>query len=395
MILTDVFMKTADASAVTERFISSCGGTRSGKTISILQYLFLLVSQDKEPTINSVVSETYPHLKRGAIRDFQTTIDLYDETCWSKGASTYTFPSGAIIEFFSADSPAKVHGPARDRLFLNECQNINWEVARQLFVRTRGLVFLDYNPTASFWVNEKIEPRDTCVKIHSTYLDNKDYKTGVSTLSPEQVAEIESNRNDANWWQVYGLGLQGRLEGLIFPDFEQIDQLPEKSDGMVETYGWDFGFTNDPSVLMHTLVDTRKKVIYTDEVCYRKGLLNADMADVMKSEKIGRAIPVFGDSAEPKTIEDLHRYGYNMLPAYKAVRKAEQLQAMKGYSIKVTKRSLNTIRELRSYTWAKDKNGNWLNEPIELNDHCMDSLRYSCYQYLKQLQPTSSRFSRT
>lgn len=395
MIFTDVFLRTSDAIAQTDRFVSSCGGTRSGKTISILQYLFLLVSQDRTPTINSVVSETLPHLKKGAIRDFHTCIDLYDEARWSKSTNTYTFPSGAIIEFFSADTASKVHGPARDRLFINEGQNISWEPVRQLLVRTRGLVLIDYNPTCRFWVNDYIETRDTCVTIHSTYLDNKDWKTGQSMLSAEQIAEIESNKSDNNWWRVYGLGKRGQLEGLIFPDFEQTDTMPDKSDGMVESYGWDFGFTNDPSVLIHTLVDTRKRVIYADEVCYRKGMLNADMAQVMKNESIARAVPVYGDSAEPKTLEELHRYGYNMQPAYKAVRKAEQLQAMKGYALKITKRSLNLIREARGYTWDKDKAGNWLNEPIQLNDHCMDALRYSCYQYLKQFVPNRSRFSRT
>lgn len=392
MIYTDVFCRTAEAVTKTDRFVSSCGGTRSGKTISILQFLFLLVSQDKTATINSVVSETMPHLKRGAIRDFQTCIDLYDETCWSRGTSTYTFPSGAIIEFFSADSPAKVHGPARDRLFLNECQNIDWEIARQLFVRTRGKIFLDYNPTHQFWVNDRVETRDNCVTIHSTFLDNKDYKTGESTLSAEQIAEIESNKNDTNWWRIYGLGLVGQLEGLIFPDFEQCDTMPERTDGMVESYGLDFGFTNDPSTLVHCLTDTRKKEIWADECFYRTGMLNADMANEMKRLQVGRGIPVYADCAEPKTIQDLHGYGFNVLPCQKAVKKAEQLQQMKGYRLKVTKRSLNLIRELRGYTWARDKDGQWLNEPIGILDHSIDALRYGCFPYLRTLQGSQSRF---
>ena len=311
MIYTNVFNKTKEAAIKTDRFVSSCGGTRSGKTISILQLLFLLADNDKTPTITSVVSETFPHLKRGAIRDFQTCNDLYDESRWSKGGNVYTFENGSIIEFFSADSPAKVHGPARDRLFLNECQNISYDVARQLFVRTKGLIFLDYNPTHSFWCQENVETRDNCVTIHSTYKDNVDYRTGASMLSPEQVAEIESNQNDKNWWRVYGLGLVGQLEGLIFPDFEQIDELPE---GLVETYGQDYGFTNDPSTMIHTKIDTARKALYFDEVYYRKGMLNADMAREMESAGVPkRGTPIFGDCAEPKTIADLCTYGYNVL----------------------------------------------------------------------------------
>ena len=382
MIYTNVFNKTKEATIKTDRFVSSCGGTRSGKTISILQLLFLLADNDKTPTITSVVSETFPHLKRGAIRDFQTCIDLYDESRWSKGGNVYTFENGSIIEFFSADSPAKVHGPARDRLFLNECQNISYDVARQLFVRTKGLIFLDYNPTHSFWCQENVETRDNCVTIHSTYKDNVDYRTGASMLSPEQVAEIESNQNDKNWWRVYGLGLVGQLEGLIFPDFEQIDELPE---GLVETYGQDYGFTNDPSTMIHTKIDTGKKELYFDEIYYRKGMLNADMAAEMESAGVPkRGAPIFGDCAEPKTIAELCSYGYNVQPCYKATRKAEQLQEMRGWKIYVTKRSLNLIRELRGYVWQTDKDGKQLNEPIGVNDHTLDAARYSVTSWLYQ-----------
>lgn len=396
MSYTNVFIKTVKAADGNRRFVSSCGGTRSSKTISILQYMFLLVSQDTTATINSVVSETFPHLKRGAIRDFQTMIPEYKEENWSKGSSTYTFPrSGAIIEFFSADSAAKVHGPARDRLFLNECQNIDWETARQLFVRTRGQIFLDYNPTHRFWVNEKVETRDTCKTIHSTYLDNVDYLTGQSMLTPEQVAEIEANRTDRNWWRIYGEGKTGQLEGLVFPEFEQVDEMPEKADGMTETWGMDYGFTNDPTTLIHCYVDNRKKEIWLDEVCYRTGMLNEDIAAVMKQEGIGRAVRVYADSAEPKTNETIRRYGFNIQGSYKATKIAEQLQAMKGYKIYVTKRSLNLIRELRGYVWMRDKNGEWLNEPVDILNHAIDAARYAVFPVIKVHRETHSTLSRT
>ena len=154
---------------------------------------------------------------------------------------------------------AKVHGPARDILFLNEAQNIPFDIARQLFVRTSERILIDYNPTHTFWVNERIEPREDCVSIHSTFKDNCDCSTGETFLSPEQIREIESNQTDANWWRVYGLGLVGQLEGLIFPDFEQIDELPAEG---VETFGQDYGFTNDPSVMIHTKIDTEGIIYY-------------------------------------------------------------------------------------------------------------------------------------
>jgi phage terminase large subunit len=216
-------------------------------------------------------------------------------------------------------------------------------------------------------------------------LDNKDRETGEWMLSDEQIAEIESNKDDKYWWRVYGEGKVGQLEGLIFPDFEQVDDLPspeERPDGMVEAYGLDFGFTNDPSVLIHVLVDNRSREIWADEVFYRTGMLNSDMAAAMKEAGVGRKT-VYADASEPKTIEELRRYGFNVQPCYKSTRKAEQLQAMKGYRQKITKRSLNLIREHRGYTWQRDKDGSYLNEPIGVQDHAEDALRYGCFPALK------------
>jgi phage terminase large subunit len=374
-----VYDRIVQAAQTMPRYILSEGGTRSGKTFAALQFLWFLIGKDKTPTINSVVSETMPHLKRGAIRDFQNILGVtWNEECWNKSESIYIHPnSGSRLEFFSADAPAKVHGPARKRLFINECNHIDWDTARQLFVRTSGLIMLDYNPTHLFWANEIIETRENCAKVHSTYKDNP-------FLSDEQIREIESNKDDANWWRVYGEGKVGVLEGLIFPEFEQVDDMPQVlSDGMIESYGMDFGFTHDPSTLVRCITDNRKRELWFDELMYQTGMLNSDMAAVMKQNNIPRNKPIYGDAAEPKTIEDIKRYGFNMLPCYKATRVAEQLQMMKGYKWKVTKRSLNLIRELRGYVWQRDKDGNWLNEPIGINDHAIAGCRYGVFLNLR------------
>lgn len=380
MIYTPVYDRTMDAIIGTDRFVSSCGGTRSGKTYANLQCVFELAAQDKQPTITSVVSETFPHLKRGAIRDFQIAIgDYWNEKCWSKGESVYTLPNGSVIEFFSADTPAKVHGPARERLFLNEAQSIPYEIARQLFVRTRGLVIIDYNPTHSFWVNEQVETRPNCKTIHSTYLDNP-------FLSPEQVAEIESNRNDRNWWQVYGEGKIGTLEGLIY-SFDQIDEMPD-ADGLRETWGMDFGFTHDPTAIVRVLADTGKKEIFVDEIEYRTGMVNPDIADVLRGQSVPRQVHVWADAAEPKSIAEIGMAsGCNVLPCDKSApvrsdRLKFQLLWMQGWKIHVTKRSLNLIRELRNYTWAKDKDGKLLDQPVDVFNHALDAMRYALFSEL-------------
>lgn len=378
MIYTPVYYKTMDAICRTDRFVSSCGGTRSGKTFANLQAIYELAIQDKRPTLTSVVSETFPHLKRGAIRDFPFAIgpDLWDETRWSKGDSLYTLPNGSVIEFFSADSPSKVHGPARDRLFINEIQNIPYEIARQLFVRTRGLIVMDYNPTATFWGNEQVECRPDCVTIHSTYKDN-------SLLTPEQVREIEANQHDTNWWKVYGLGEFGTLEGVIYA-FELIDEMPDPA-GLREVYGLDFGFTFDPTAIVRVLADTRKKVAYVEEVDYRTGLLNRDISASLQARNIPRHIHIWADAAEPKSIAEIGRdTGLQVLSCNKTAPTQKgkltfQLQWMQGWRLCITKASTNLIKEARNYTWAKDRDGNLTNEPIDAWNHAMDAMRYALY----------------
>ena len=375
---TRVYYALRDALAdPSVRYVDNAGGTRSGKTFSTLQVLCEIAKGSRDLLI-SIVSETMPHLKRGAIRDFKAILaDEWDDNAWNKSESIYTFPSGSIIEFFSADQPGKVHGPARDILFINEANHLDYDTARQLLVRTRLFAIFDYNPTHTFWVHENIAPRENCRSIHSTYKDN-DY------LTPEQVAEIESNKNDANWWRVYGEGKVGQLEGLIFPDIELIDKMPEAA-GLREVYGMDFGFTNDPSTLIRILLDTGRREAWLDEIFYKRGMLNSDMAREMEAAGVPkRSTMIFADCAEPKTIAELAGYGWNILPCYKATRKAEQLQMMRGYRLHITKRSIDTIKEARAYCWMQDKDGKWLNEPQPFGDHAMDAARYGLVTYLTQ-----------
>lgn len=357
-----------------KRFLDVCGGTRSGKTFAILQLLILVIANDKTPTINSVCAETMPQLKRGAIRDFQNIMrraELWNDANYNKTDCIYTFANGSILEFFSLDSEGKIHGLSRDRLFVDEAQNIAWEKVRQLLVRTRGRVIFGYNPTREFWVHTEIQPRPECVSINSTYKDNE-------FLTPEQVGEIEANRKDARWWRVYGEGLVGAYEGVIY-DFEQIDSMPEKG-GMVEVYGVDFGFTHDPSVAVRCYIHTGRKEIYCDQLFYRTQMLNSDIVRELKAHNVPNNATIIADSAEPKSIEEIRRSGYrNIEGAYKATRLAEQIAHIKQYQLFVTKRSVEAIKELRTFVWAQDRDGRQLNEPMKGNDHFADAMRYAVF----------------
>ena len=380
MEFSGVFWKLYAAAERRPRVISQRGGTRSGKTFSTLQFLHLVIPEADGPgDVTSVVSETLPHLKRGAVRDFERIVGRPLSACgeWNASTLTWTYANGARLEFFSADSPDKVMGPARKRLFVNECNHIRYETYRQMAVRTTGLILLDYNPAAMFWAIEKVEPRADCVCIRTTYEDNLDF------LSADQVAEIESNRGDEKWWKVYGLGEIGTLEGTVY-DFDTIDALPEERSSLVEVQGLDFGFTNDPTARVQVLADTRRKVLYCRQRCYRTRMLNSDIVADLKADGVPPNVEVFADCAEPKSIEEIRRAGFRIMPCdkdapVKSDKLAFQLQWMRGWRLLVTKDSLDLIEELRNYTWAQDRDGNPLNWPVGRFDHLLDALRYAVW----------------
>lgn len=358
--------KTAQAFNNSKRYIVNSGGTRSGKTYAILTLLHIIASK-REGLLISVVSETFPHLRKGAIRDFQDMVQKsggWMPNDWNKTESTYSYPTGSKIEFFSVDSPSKVHGPQRDILFINEGQNISYDIIRHLLVRTSGTVFIDFNPTHRFWAHE-LEQDPDAVWIHSTYKDNP-------YLSAEQVKEIERNRVNEMWWRVYGEGQIGQVEGLVFKHFDLVDQLPETR----YTYGMDFGYTNDPTAIVRCCIVDQN--LYLQELVYRTGLRNAEISASMKQAGVQPSDSVYCDSSDPKTIDELYLLNWNVLPAVKGPDSVNYgLQLMQGYKLAVTKDSLNLIKELRNYTYEQDKEGKFINKPIDLYNHAIDAARYA------------------
>lgn len=376
MRTTGTFEKLCLALAQEPRYIDSRGGARSGKTISALQLLILLAINDKTRTITSVVSESLPHLKRGAIRDFISVMkeeNLWDEKSWNKTDFIYTYPSGSIIEFFGADVPGKLQGPARDRLFINEANRVEWESARQLMVRTAGLVLYDYNPSSPFWGTDEIPKRDRYELVHTTYKDNQ--------FLPDEVRrEIEANKGSGNWWRVYGLGLIGQVEGQVF-NFKVVDDMPDPL-GFKESWGMDFGFTNDPTTLIRTLCHTGRKEIYADQLLWQTGMTNPDIAKALKDfgiQRPGNGPTVWADCAEPKSIEEVSGFGLNVKGCDKKTAVREQIQALQSWTIYVTRRSVDLINEGRKYLFKQKPDGTYTNEPIDFFNHGIDALRYAVY----------------
>jgi phage terminase large subunit len=346
------------------------GGTSASKTISILLWLIDRAQQDHgQKELTSIVAESIPHLKRGAIRDFKNIMQsqgYWRESNWNATDSIYTFETGNQIEFFSTDNADKLRGARRDWLFINEANNNSFEAFEQLEVRTKKGIFLDYNPTSEFWVHtELIGRRDDIDFAILTYKDNE-------ALSDEIIRAIEQRKNRPGWWKVYGEGQLGEVEGRIYTGWQEIDEIPHEA--RLERYGLDFGWHPDPAALIAVYYYNGGYIL--DEVGYQLEWSNREIAETLKN--LPKAL-VVADSAEPKSIAEVKMYGVNITPTLKGADSVRHgIKAVQDQKISVTKRSTNLLKEYRNYLWAVDKDGHVLpGVPEGSNDHALDAIRYA------------------
>ena len=349
------------------------GGTSAGKTICILLILIDYAIRNKGREI-SVVSESIPHLRRGAFKDFLGLlkgINRYKDVQLNKSTLKYTFTNGSYIEFFSTDQPDKLRGARRTDLYINECNNVPFDAYQQLVVRTSGNIWLDYNPSSLFWVDKELIGKPETDFITLTYKDN-------DSLPKSIVKEIEKARDKSktstywkNWWRVYGLGEVGNLEGACIPDWKEIDKIP--NEARLLGHGMDFGYSVDPTTLI-SLYKWNDAYIF-DEVLYKKGMLNSDISRFLDQRQITESITA--DSAEPKSIAELQGYGHKITGVSKGRDSVVYgLNLINQNEIYVTSNSKNLKRELQGYVWATDKEGNQLQKPSGAHPDCIDAARY-------------------
>ena len=346
------------------------GGTSAGKTFGIIPILIDKACKTELLEI-SIVSESVPHLRRGALKDFEKIMrstNRWIDGHFNKSLLKYTFANGSFIEFFSVDQPDKLRGARRNILYINECNNVNFEAYQQLSIRTSHEVWLDFNPTHEFWAHTELLNDKDSEHLIITYKDNE-------ALSESIVAEIEKAEVKAktssywsNWWKVYGLGQIGSLEGVIFNNWKQIDSIPPEA--RLIGIGLDFGYSNDPTAIVEVYKYNNKRIL--NEVCYRTGMVNSDIAKILPKNTF-----VYADSAEPKSIEEIRRFGVNILPVKKGSDSIMYgISTMQTQEYLVTSNSLNLIKEFRYYTWQTDKNGVKINKPIDSYNHAIDAVRY-------------------
>ena len=349
------------------------GGTSASKTISILALLINYAIRNKGKEI-SVVSESIPHLRRGALKDFLSILkglNRYNDSQFNKSTLKYTFSNGSYIEFFSTDQPDKLRGARRTDLYINECNNVPFDAYTQLAVRTSGTIWLDYNPSNLFWVDKELVGKQDTDYITLTYKDNNALPESIVKEIEKAKEKAKTSTYWANWWKVYGLGETGSLEGVCIPDWKEIDRIPE--DARLMAYGMDFGYSVDPTTLI-ALYKWNDAYIF-DEVLYKKGMLNRDISRFLQQQDIKENI--VADSAEPKSIAELQGYGHSVYGVSKGRDSIVYgINLINQNEIYVTARSKNLKRELQGYVWAKDKEGNTLQKPTGEHPDCIDAARY-------------------
>lgn len=367
--LTKVFEKNAEAFKSKQyRYVINQGGTSSSKTFSILQLLTHIA--DKYNKQIDICGLSVPHLKSGVLNDmpiiakqFEFNFDEYYK------ASDRVLKHGeGLINFIAIDKLGKAHGGRRDILYLNEANHLHYNIAEQLMVRTRDIIFIDYNPTNAFWVHEKIlkEQPDKCLLIKSTYKDNQ-------FLEQSIIDMIESKKGNNNFWRVYGLGELGIAEGLVFNNFEQLTF--DKTQFSTYRYGNDWGFSQDPFAFVELAI--QNNCLYICNEVYEKGLLNKDSAERIKPI-LGKS-RLISDSAEPKSIQEYKSFGINAIGAKKGKGSVESgIKFMQSFDkIYIHPDCPNLYGEFCNYQWREDKNGDYLPEPMDAFNHGIDAIRYA------------------
>jgi phage terminase large subunit len=359
------------------------GGTSASKTFGILAVLIDHAAKHPKSEI-SVVSESVPHLRRGAIKDFAKIMQWTHRWVpdrWNKTLLQYNFANGSTIEFFSADSEARLRGARRQILYINEANNIDFDSYYQLAIRTSQEIFIDFNPTHEFWAHTEVLPETDAEFLILTYQDNEALPDTIRNDIELNRAKAETSAYWANWWKVYGMGQVGTLQGAIYEDFEVVEGI-DVSRAKFVALGLDWGFSNDPTALV--AIYRQGDCLLIQELLYATGLTNQDIADKLRSLGITRAWEIVADSAEPKSIEEIYRLGFNIKPAEKGPDSVRNgIDILKRFKLQVTKDSTNLIKELRSYTWATDKEGKNTGVPIDSFNHACDAMRYVALNKLR------------
>jgi phage terminase large subunit len=354
------------------------GGTSSGKTYAIEQVLFCLACAQPKVVI-TVVGQDIPNLKAGALRDALGIYNSWDVLqkmvkSYNRTDRVFEFTNGSIIEFNSYDNAQDAKSGKRDYLFINEANGISWDVYTELSLRTKKRVYIDYNPNTAFWVHDNLLGQNNVQLIISDHRHNP-------FLSFEMRERIEAlSEVDEELWKVYARGLTGKVAGLVLGNWHICEVIPSHAKRLA--YGLDFGFTNDQTGCLEVFMQDGQ--LWLNELFYETGLTNPDIARKLETHGVSKRTLIVADSAEPKSIEELRRMGWNITGAIKGPDSVNlSIDILKRYRINITRGSINLLNELGRYKWKTGRDGKALNEPVDSFNHLIDPLRYVALNKLR------------
>lgn len=368
---TRVFAEIDKAVSKGYTLVSEQGGGRSSKTYNTTIWIVKRCLERPYTTV-SICRATLPAIKGSVKRDFEEIMrnaGQWEDKNFNKSDLIYSFPNGSWVEFFSCDQEQKLRGRKRKILFVNEANEISFMEWEQLKMRTTELSIIDYNPSFSdeHWICEVNKDPRTYHFI-TTFRDNP-------FLEQTVIDELNSLKNkNRSLWQIYGQGLQAAVEGLVFTNVRTVDEIPPSKYRRLRFLGTDWGYSNDPTAIIEVLIEMETMTLYCDEICYRTAMLSSDIIRELK------AVPpckVISESADPRLVQEIYRAGINIHPVDKYKGSIEAgITKMQEYKIVITKRSTNLHKELHNYVYQQDKEGKWLNQPIDAWNHAIDAIRY-------------------
>ena len=363
------------------RVTQHIGGTRSGKTYAIIQ--FLIVQALQTPQTITIVRRTIPSLKRTVIKDFTDILkglDIWNENDFNISDRIYRLGDSSV-QFINSDDPEKLRGLKSDILFIDEASEIDEESYFQLSIRTSGKIILAYNPTISpyHWLRTMVD----CERFTTNYKDN-------IYLPEEMVKAIEELEiKNPKYWKIYGKGEFAPNDKAIF-NFDTCGEFDADFVG----FGIDFGFSNDPTALVAVYRSGDR--LYLEELLYEKGLVTKDIADKLRALDISKSEEIWADSAEPRLIEELYRSGFNIKPVTKGKDSIKfGISVMQNFTIFINNKSQNLINEMYAYQYASDKYGYVTDTPEGGLDHLIDAARYCCMMKLSQKAQKKGQYAIT
>ncbi|MCD4761251.1 PBSX family phage terminase large subunit [bacterium] len=360
--------------------IVNVGGARSSKSYSILQLIVRKFIGEEHKEI-LIARKTLPSLRLTAYRVFVDLLQdygYYPKCVHNKTNLTIKYKRNTVT-FLSVDDPEKIKSAEFNYVFLEEANEFTYKDFMTLWMRMSAptttdqpnVMYLALNPSEEFsWINQKLIHWDNVQVIRSTYLDNP-------FLSPEYRKILEDlKETDPELYQIYALGEYATLSNVIYKNYVIDKVFPASFHDAF--YGLDFGYNNPASL---TWIGNRDDEMYLEEIIYQTHLTNPELIELMSERGVNKRLPIYADSAEPKSIEDLFNAGYNVLPATKQV--LDGIKSVKSHKLHIHHESSNVTKEIRTYKWRENKNGDLLDEPVKFNDHSMDGIRYGIYTHFE------------